>query len=205
MYLIVRNLTCKLTFFEVKYMKIFTYDNHTRFSSGFFDCFMINGRLSLDDCFQDINNSELDQLGARYFWSDYTTNNFVDGFILADNRLFQLCGVSVEGSVSLLVVVITKVCGLKSKLDVMFQIEFESKMFMDVSITKEVFDELLEYIVIPFYSTKDENELKLITMRLYYAIQYEFVRLELNDIDPKIIQFLKHFDPKTLERLHFSE
>jgi hypothetical protein len=196
-------------------MSVFTYDNHISASQAFFESFVVEGRLGYDGCFRDINNSELEGMGARYFWSDYSKMDFVDGFKLNEDRRFQLCGVSVEGSVFLLLIVITEVPGFKSKLDVMLQIEFESKMFLDVSVFEEVFDELLEHIVIPFYSSPVNQctpisfaiskILEPITTRLYHAIQYEFVRLELNDMDPKIIQFLKPFSPKTLERLHLEE
>jgi hypothetical protein len=196
-------------------MSVFTFDNHTNTSQAFFESFVVEGRLGYDDCFRDINNSELEGMGARYFWSDYSKMDFVDGFKLNDGRSFQLCGISCEGSVSLLLIVITEVPGFKSKLDVMFQIEFESKMFLDVSVFEEVFEELLKQIVVPFYSSPVNQcspisyaifeILKPITTRLYHAIQYEFIRLELNDMDPKIVQFLKPFSPKTLERLHLEE
>jgi hypothetical protein len=196
-------------------MNIFTYTNHKSSTQAVFDCFIVEGSLRLDDCFRDINNYDLEGMGARYFWSDYSKLDFVDGFKLGDNRTFQLCGVNVEGSVSLLLIVITGVPGSKSQLDVLLQIEFDSDKFLDVENYDSVFNELLELIVIPFYTnghifpgsmgSSIIAELKAITVRLYHCIQYEFVRTELELIDNKIVKFLMPFGAKTLAKFNTEE
>jgi hypothetical protein len=196
-------------------MNIFTYANHKSSVQGAFDCFIVEGSLRLDDCFCDINNNDLEGMGARYFWSDYSKLDFVDSFKLGDNRTFQLCGVNVEGSVSLLLIVITGIPGQKSQLDVLLQIEFDSDKFLDVENYDSVFNELLELIVIPFYTNGHifpgsmgsavKAELKAITVRLYHCIQYEFVRNELELIDNKIVKFLMPFGAKTLAKFNTEE
>ena len=196
-------------------MNIFTYANHKSNVQARFGCFVVEGSLRFDDCFRDINNNDLEALGARYFWSDYSKLDFVDGFKLGQNRTFQLCGICVEGYVSLLVIVITAVLDSKTQLDVLFQIEFDSDVFLDVNNCGSIFDELLEYIVTPFYKTSVtlpgsmgssvNSELNAITTRLYHAIQYEFVRVELNSMDPKIVKFLMPFDAKTLAKFNSEE
>jgi hypothetical protein len=196
-------------------MNIFTYTNHKSSTQAVFDCFVVEGSLRLDDCFQDINNYDLESMGARYFWSDYSKLDFVEGFKLGDNRTFQLCGISVDGFVSLLLIVITGVPGSKSQLDVLLQIEFDSDKFLDAKNYDSIFNELLELIVIPFYTNGHifpgsmgsavNAELKAITTRLYHNIQYEFVRIELNTMDPKIVKFLMPFGAKTLAKFSTEE
>lgn len=187
--------------------KIFTLDNYFKLVELDLAFLKAKGSKSFDVLFKDINNSELESNGARYFWSEYTKNGFIDEYYVDDDVTIQYCGVVVKDIVSLLVIEITEVTLSPSHLEVLFQIDFDSKSFLDCDNYLTVLDKLKTYIVLPFYVLDQLSleELDAKCVQLYHAIQYECLRIKLNTISPNLVKLLKTFDPKTLVKFSLSE
>ena len=127
------------------------------------DSLIINGRVNIDqELFIDINNYNLESIGASYFWSDYTRINIIKDYTLKENETFQLCGLKVQGVCYFILIKISTVVGQMSKLEVLFQFKIKS--------IDNILEELERFIIIPFYSNVAVTKIK---ERMLIAIQEE--------------------------------
>jgi hypothetical protein len=192
----------------------YSLDCHMNLSGAFMDTLVIRGRPGFDQIFLDINNYDLEGAGVRYFWSEFSLFNFIEGYDLKPEVTLKYCGVTVDGGVSMLVNEITSNPGSKSSVRVLFQIEFDSKRFLDTSSQAyaKCYSELMDNIVIPFYMpqgkivnsvyTAVRDELDKLCKRLYHLIQFEFVRLELLDISPEAVEFIGQYTTNTIKHFY---
>ena len=124
---------------------------------------IINGRANIDqEFFIDINNYNLESIGASFFWSDYTRINIIKDYTLIENETFQLCGLKVQGVCYFILIKISTVVGQMSKLEVLF--EFKIKNIVNI------LEELEGFIIIPFYSNVAVAKIR---ERMLQAIQEE--------------------------------
>ena len=124
---------------------------------------IINGRANIDqEFFIDINNYNLESIGASFFWSDYTRINIIKDYTLIENETFQLCGLKVQGVCYFILIKISTIVGQMSKLEVLFQFKIKS--------IDNILEELERFIIIPFYSNVAVDKIK---ERMLVALQEE--------------------------------
>jgi hypothetical protein len=194
----------------------YTLDCHLNLSGAFMDTLVIRGKPGFDVLFEDINNYDLENAGVRYFWSEFSDLNFIEGYDLKPEVTLKYCGVSVNGGVSMLVNEIVPKPEVKSSVHVLFQIEFDSKSFLDTSTEgyQKCYAELMEHVIIPFYMpqgkvvnpvyTAVRDELDKICKQMYHLIQFEFVRIEAVDISPEAVLFISQFGMDTLKHFYYD-